>query len=72
MGFLHVEHSGLVKQLDVGLDEKGNIRTDRNYMTTNRGVFAAGDAVTGASLVVKGIDHGQRAAAAISLYLESL
>ncbi len=72
MGFVHVEHSGLVKQLDVGLDERGNIKTDENYMTTRDGIFAAGDAATGASLVVRGIDHGQKAAAAISEYLSSL
>lgn len=69
MGFTHVEHSGLVKKLNIDLDERGNIKVDGNFMTSEKGVFSAGDAATGASLVVKGIDQGQRAAEAVSRYL---
>ena len=72
MGFTHVDHSGLVKNLNVDLDSRGNIKVDENFMTSEEGVFAAGDAATGASLVVRGIDQGQRAAESISKYLFSL
>jgi len=72
MGFLHVNQGGLVKNMDVELDARGNIKKDGNFMTSRRGVFTAGDASTGASLVVRGINEGQRAAAAISKYLISL
>ena len=68
MGFVHVAHSGLIEQLGVKLDSRGNvIATD--YMTSEDGVFAAGDAATGASLVVRAIFHGRRAAAAVDRWL---
>ena len=51
------------------LDERGNIRTDENCHTSVEGVFAAGDASQGASLVVRAIDAGRRAAAAIDQWL---
>jgi glutamate synthase (NADPH/NADH) small chain len=69
MGFVHVEHGRLVQDLGVGLDARGNIQTDSSYMTTVPGVFAAGDAHAGASLVVRAINHGRRAAAAVDAYL---
>lgn len=72
MGFIHVEHSNLVKTLGITLDAKGNITVDDNFMTSVEGVFTAGDAATGASLVVRGIDQGQQAAAAISRFLFSV
>ncbi len=72
MGFIHVEHSKLVKTLGITLDAKGNITVDDNFMTSVEGVFTAGDAATGASLVVRGIDQGQQAAAAISRFLFSV
>ncbi len=71
MGFLHVEHGGLVKSLDVALDSRGNIMRNENFMTSIDGVFTAGDAATGASLVVRGMDQGRKAADAISRYLLS-
>ncbi len=72
MGFLHVDHTGLVKNLDVELDSRGNIKRDDRFMTSSKGIFTAGDASTGASLVVRGINEGSRAAEAISKYLAHL
>ncbi len=69
MGFVHVEYGRLVKDLDVALDQRGNIKTDDHYATSVPGVFAAGDAITGASLVVRAICHGREAAEACNKYL---
>ncbi|MGE5247106.1 MAG: glutamate synthase subunit beta [Verrucomicrobiota bacterium] len=71
MGFVHVEHGPLVRDLGVALDPRGNIVTDGNLMTTVPGVFAAGDAAMGASLVVRAIDTGRRAAEGVLRYLVS-
>lgn len=68
MGFLHVVHTGLVERLDLKLDGDGNLAV-RNYMTSEEGIFATGDAVMGASLVVHAIDSGRRAARAIDDWL---
>ncbi len=64
MGFVHVVHEGLVKDFGVSLDERGNIKTD-GYQTDKPNVFAAGDTVMGASLVVRALDQGRQAADAI-------
>ncbi|MFB0555586.1 MAG: glutamate synthase subunit beta [Phycisphaerae bacterium] len=69
MGFLHVSHNGLVKNLDLKLGDSGNIAVN-NYQTSEAGIFAAGDAVTGTSLVVKAIDNGRAAATAIDNWLQ--
>ncbi len=69
MGFLHTEHNGLVKDLGLELDTKGNVRTDENYMTKVLGVFSAGDMHRGQSLVVWAIAEGRRAASCIDEYL---
>jgi len=68
MGFLHVEHGPLVTGLSLELDGRGNIGTT-NFQTSNPMVFSAGDAVSGASLVVRAIDSGRKAAAAIDQWL---
>jgi NAD(P)H-dependent glutamate synthase small subunit len=70
MGFLHVSHNGFVKELGLKLDESGNIAVD-NYQTSQPAVFAAGDTVNGASLVVRAIDSGRQAAAAIDNWLKT-
>ena len=70
MGFLHVIHEGLVGDLDLKLDPRGNLVVDR-WMTSQGGVFAAGDAVKGASLVVHAINHGRLAAAAVDEWLRA-
>jgi len=71
MGFVHVEHSGLVDSLGLALDERGNVRIDGDYMTSRPGIFAAGDAHTGASLIVHAIAAGRRAADAIDRWLQA-
>jgi glutamate synthase (NADPH/NADH) small chain len=68
MGFVHVAHAGLVENLGLQLDEKGNILV-KNYQTSEPWVFAAGDSVRGASLVVHAIRGGQEAAAAMNRWL---
>lgn len=69
MGFLHPEHDGMLEQLGVELDARGNIKVDRNKMTSISGVFAAGDAARGQSLVVWAIAEGREAARGIDLHL---
>jgi NADPH-dependent glutamate synthase beta subunit-like oxidoreductase len=69
MGFLHPRFGRLVEELGLETDERGNLRVAADHMTTVPGVFAAGDSVTGASLVVRAIDSGRLAAAAVDSYL---
>jgi glutamate synthase (NADPH/NADH) small chain len=70
MGFLHVAHQGLIEGLGAELDGRGNVVV-RDWMTSKRGVFAAGDTVRGASLVVHAINEGRMAAAAVDRWLKS-
>jgi glutamate synthase (NADPH/NADH) small chain len=72
MGFLHVKHGKIIEELGVEYDPRGNIRCNPDYSTSVKGVFAAGDANTGASLVVRSIFHGRQAAASIDQYLKTL
>ena len=69
MGFTGPEREGVVEQLDVELDERGNVRRDDAYATSVRGVYAAGDAGRGQSLIVWAIAEGRAAAAAVDTYL---
>jgi glutamate synthase (NADPH/NADH) small chain len=69
VGFLHPEHKGIVSELALELDERGNIKTDKTRMTSVPGIFAAGDARRGQSLVVWAIYEGRQAAEAIDRYL---
>jgi len=71
MGFEHVIHEGPVNDLGLALDGRGNISVDENFMTGIDGVFAAGDAHRGASLVVWAIQEGRMAAAGIMSYLRN-
>ncbi len=71
MGFSGPVRNGLVDQLGVRLDGCGNIETDANFMTSIEGVFAAGDARRGQSLVVWAIDEGRKAAAGVRQWLRS-
>ena len=64
MGFVHVKHGKIIEELDVEYDPRGNIRCNPDYSTSAKGVFAAGDANTGASLIVRSIFHGREAAKA--------
>lgn len=67
-GFLHVEHSGIVDDLELELDPRGGIVTE-SCATSVPGVFAAGDCVRGASLVVHAIAAGRAAAEAVDRWL---
>ena len=69
MGFLRIEHGPLVTDLELETDGRGNIVVSPAQMTSTPGVFAAGDSALGASLVVRAIAQGRRAAAAIDAYL---
>jgi glutamate synthase (NADPH/NADH) small chain len=69
MGFLGPVKSGMIEQLGVRLDSRGNVATDDNYMSSVRGVFAAGDLRRGQSLVVWAIAEGRKAARAVDVYL---
>jgi len=71
MGFLGPIRNGMIEQLGVVLDQRGNVATDENYMSSIPGVFAAGDMRRGQSLVVWAIAEGRRAAAAVDAYLKS-
>jgi glutamate synthase (NADPH/NADH) small chain len=63
-GFVHVEHNQLIRDLNVVLDDRGNIKVN-DCQSSVPSVFAAGDAVLGASLVVRAIDSGRQAAEAM-------
>jgi glutamate synthase (NADPH/NADH) small chain len=69
MGFTGPVKGGMIDQLGVELDPRGNVRTDDNYMTSVPGVFAAGDMRRGQSLVVWAIAEGRKAAASVDQYL---
>ncbi len=70
MGFVHVAHQPLADPLGLKYDERGNIIVDAEYHTSERGVFAAGDCASGASLVVHAINNGRQAAAAVNRWLK--
>lgn len=66
IGFEHPEHEGLVSDLDLELDRRGNIRTRQTYRTSASGVFACGDARIGQSLVVTAIAEGRKCARVVN------
>ncbi len=72
MGFVHVDQDTLVGKFGLELDPRGNIKVDEMYKTSEKGIFAAGDSATGASLVVRAIHHGRESAKSIDEYLKSL
>jgi glutamate synthase (NADPH/NADH) small chain len=69
MGFTGPEQSVLLKQLEVEVDDRGNIKRDDQYSTATEGVFVCGDAGRGQSLIVWAIAEGRSAAASVDLYL---
>lgn len=72
LGFLHPVQEGLLKELELKLTERGNVHVSRNHQTSKAKIFAAGDAVNGATLVVHAIASGRRAAQDIDRYLQNL
>lgn len=68
IGFTGAEKGGLVEELKLAIDERGNIQTE-NFMTSQAGVFAAGDIRRGQSLVVWAISEGREAARVADAWL---
>ena len=71
MGFTQPVHTGLLKNLGVEFDARGNVKVDDKKQTTVEKVFAAGDAEKGASLVVHAIEAGKVAAKNVDEYLRN-
>jgi len=71
LGFLYPQKEGPIKELQLELDARGNVKTDENFMTSVKGVFSAGDMRRGQSLIVWAISEGRRAAYHIDKYLMS-
>lgn len=69
LGFVSPERTGLIEELGVSLDPRGNVQTDANKMTDVEGVFSAGDMSRGQSLVVWALAEGREAARGIDFYL---
>jgi glutamate synthase (NADPH) small chain len=70
MGFIHPQHEGLINELEVELDNRGNIRaTEKNYQTNISKIFAAGDMRRGQSLVVWAIKEGRDCAQKVDEFL---
>jgi len=69
MGFLHPVHEGLLTELEIKLDGRKNIAVDQGMATNVGKVFATGDSVSGASLVVNAIASGRKAAKKIDDFL---
>ena len=71
LGFLGPVQKGLISASGVELDARGNVRADRNKMTSIPGVFTAGDMTRGQSLVVWAIHEGRTAAEGVHSYLSA-
>ncbi len=71
MGFTGPEKAGILEQFGVEYDARGNVKCNDSFMTSVDGVFAAGDVVSGASLVVRAIAAGRQMADGINDYLNS-
>jgi glutamate synthase (NADPH) small chain len=70
MGFVHAQHEGLVNDLTVELDERGNVRAaEKSYQTNIEKIFAAGDIRRGQSLVVWAISEGRECARKVDEFL---
>jgi glutamate synthase (NADPH/NADH) small chain len=69
MGFLHPEHKGLIDDLGVEKDPRGNVKTNGSYATSVSGIFSAGDMRRGQSLVVWAISEGRECARSVDAFL---
>ena len=72
MGFLGPVRSGMIEQLGVALDARGNVATGADYRSSIENIFAAGDMRRGQSLVVWAISEGRKAAASVDRYLATV
>ncbi|MFA5840060.1 MAG: glutamate synthase subunit beta [Candidatus Margulisiibacteriota bacterium] len=70
VGFVHPEKKGLLQNIGVDFDQRGNVKTDNNFQTSIKKVFAAGDMHRGQSLIVWAIWEGQQAAEKIHQFLD--
>jgi len=71
LGFLHPVQEGLLSELSVELDARKNIKVNGSQVTNIGKVFAAGDSVSGASLVVNAIASGRKVAFEIDKFLKN-
>ncbi|WP_045461818.1 glutamate synthase subunit beta [Sporocytophaga myxococcoides] len=69
IGFLHPQHSGMLNELGVEYDERGNVKCNEKYQTSVPKVFSAGDMRRGQSLVVWAISEGREAARHVDTFL---
>ena len=69
MGFVGPERGGVIAELGLRVTDRGNVWRDENWMTSEEGIFAAGDMQRGQSLIVWAIADGRNAAAAVDHYL---
>lgn len=69
IGFVHPQHVGMIQEMGVELDERGNVKANEKYQTSNPKIFAAGDMRRGQSLVVWAISEGREAARNVDIYL---
>ena len=70
MGFVHPQHEGLINELEVELDERGNVKaTEKSYQTNIPKIFTAGDMRRGQSLVVWAISEGRECARKVDEFL---
>lgn len=69
LGFIHPVHTGLLDDLSLSYDSRGNVSVNKDQMTSCEKVFAAGDTITGASLVVRAIASGRSLAERVHAYL---
>ena len=72
LGFVHPVLEGLLSELELDLNLRRNIKVDENHLTSRHKVFAAGDSVSGASLVVNAIASGRKVAFDIDRFLRNL
>ncbi|TDH28961.1 glutamate synthase subunit beta [Segetibacter sp. 3557_3] len=71
MGFVHPQHKGLINDMGVEVDERGNVKaTEKSYQTNIQKVFSAGDMRRGQSLVVWAINEGRECAEKVDQYLK--
>ena len=69
LGFVHPEQNGMLQQLGIKLDARGNVETNGRYRTSQPGIFSAGDMRRGQSLVVWAISEGRQAATTVDEFL---